>query len=413
MNKFYDLTSANDKSIGFDYQYYYFFYLLLGLEEGESIGLEVKDDIHIELTNDNQVFLQLKHTTQNSASGETKNITELDSDLWKTIYNWINVINDPNDGRTDFQEQVKFLEKTSFILVSNKSSNASNKLLSNIIDFNKVKLSLEKLIDYIRDLYNKTQNPTIKGYIDSLLNQSNEWLVKFFNKLRFELDQDNLVNKIKSRIKGKIVNESQIDDVFRLVDSQLRQDYYLNTKSHLKTIISFEDFYRDYRNFFNTGRSDKLPIRKKRIDFDKPLNEQIFIKQLLDIYAVSEKEQDKMLTLTQFMLNVHNHFDLWKKEGFVTKQQIEDFNDDCIRRWENIHDEVYRRIRLDMQLDQKQPEFRDLLECAGKCLDEIRKKELVFEDNNLDVEMSNGQFYLLSNAPRIGWLLDWEEKYAK
>lgn len=89
-----ETTAAEDKSIGFEYQYYYFLYLILGLETGETIGLEIKDDIHIDFQNGNQTLLQLKHSIQTDANGKIINLRESDSDLWKTIYNWIKVIND-------------------------------------------------------------------------------------------------------------------------------------------------------------------------------------------------------------------------------------------------------------------------------------------------------------------------------
>ncbi len=100
LRNFQDKTNAEDKSIGFDYQYYYFLYLLLGLEEGQKIGIEVKDDVHIDLNDGSQVLLQLKHSIQTNTSGKVVNLTERDSDLWKTISNWVNIINDPLDGRS-------------------------------------------------------------------------------------------------------------------------------------------------------------------------------------------------------------------------------------------------------------------------------------------------------------------------
>ncbi|WP_010500120.1 ABC-three component system protein [Paenibacillus elgii] len=413
MKKFQDKTSANDKSIGFDYQYYYFLYLLLGLEEGQAIGIEVKDDLHIDLSNGNQILLQLKHTLQTSASGAIINITERDSDLWKTIYNWINVINDENDGRKNMSDQIIFIEKTIFILVSNKSSNSNNKFLVKISEFNKGKLIIDDIVRYLKELHSTTESAEIKGYMSLLLKQPSKWLSKFFSKLHFELDQDDLIGKVKSRIKAKQVKETKIDDVFHAVDSKLREEYYFNTKSLSKTLISFEEFYKRYHIFFDKGRNNKLPIRKLPIHFDKPLKEQVFIQQLLEIYAIEEKALDKMLTLTEFMLQMYNHFDFWEKDGLITKQQIKDFNDDCVRKWENTHEEAHRKILLNIRLDNQQPEHRELIEAALKCLDEIKKKELVFDENPLDVEMSNGQFYLLSNEPRIGWHLNWEEKYKK
>lgn len=37
MRTFQDAANAENKSIGFDYQYYYFIYQLLGLEKGQKI----------------------------------------------------------------------------------------------------------------------------------------------------------------------------------------------------------------------------------------------------------------------------------------------------------------------------------------------------------------------------------------
>ena len=44
-------TSADAIAVAFDYQYYYFLFKLFSLNHGESVGLEVKDDVHTELNN--------------------------------------------------------------------------------------------------------------------------------------------------------------------------------------------------------------------------------------------------------------------------------------------------------------------------------------------------------------------------
>jgi hypothetical protein len=54
-----DKTSAEDKSIGFDYQYYYFLSKLLNLKKGQVLGLEVMDDVHSELNDNTKILVQL------------------------------------------------------------------------------------------------------------------------------------------------------------------------------------------------------------------------------------------------------------------------------------------------------------------------------------------------------------------
>ncbi len=89
-------TSADKTAIGFDYQYYFFLWKILSLRTGQSIGLEVKDDVHIE-TDKQNYFYQIKHSVQKKNDGGTINLTTSDEDLWKTISNWVKVIVDEND----------------------------------------------------------------------------------------------------------------------------------------------------------------------------------------------------------------------------------------------------------------------------------------------------------------------------
>ncbi len=68
--KYTEKTAADGASAGFDFQYYYFLYQLIRLRSNESIGLEVKDDVHLTLSDGTLVLLQLKHTVQKKTKGE-------------------------------------------------------------------------------------------------------------------------------------------------------------------------------------------------------------------------------------------------------------------------------------------------------------------------------------------------------
>ena len=94
-----DKTSAETKSIGFDYQYYFFLWKVLSLKHGETVGLEVKDDVHTELNDHTQILYQLKHTIKTNQNNLPINLSSLDKDLWKTLSNWVQVITDKADDR--------------------------------------------------------------------------------------------------------------------------------------------------------------------------------------------------------------------------------------------------------------------------------------------------------------------------
>jgi hypothetical protein len=124
---------------------------LLSLETGESVGLEVKDDVHTELNNSKQIFYQIKHTIQKKSDGTSTNLSTLDKDFWKTLSNWAKVISDKNDGRGKKNQQLIFLKKTSFVLASNKSSASNNKILKSIADLQIDQKSITKIKTVFKD----------------------------------------------------------------------------------------------------------------------------------------------------------------------------------------------------------------------------------------------------------------------
>ncbi len=119
-NKTQEQHTAGPIAIGFDYQLYLFMNLALELGPGEKIGFEVKDDIHIDKADGTTILYQAKHTVQQDSN---KNLTTLDSDLWKTLSNWVDFIKSN-------KENSNFLEKHSFILTTNKSENNNSFLIA-------------------------------------------------------------------------------------------------------------------------------------------------------------------------------------------------------------------------------------------------------------------------------------------
>ena len=108
MSSFQENVSADKTSIGFEYQFYYFIYKILGLKQGDKLGYEVKDDVHLELSNGEYILMQLKHSMKEKSDGSISNLTTKDIDLWKTIYNWINMINEIDEGKYNEEKLRKY-----------------------------------------------------------------------------------------------------------------------------------------------------------------------------------------------------------------------------------------------------------------------------------------------------------------
>ena len=224
---FTEQTSAKDIFIAFEYQYYYFLLQILKLKRGESAGMEVLDDVHTILKNDKQVLVQVKHTVQKTSKGQPISITELDSDLWKTFYNWTKVTSDKQMGRGTIASQLAFIKKTDFLLTSNKSLNESNQVISNIDKYKLGKISYKFLNSYIEKLNKNTLDKTIKGYITQVLSLSLRVREAFFLKVEFELDAQLPIELCKEVIREKMIDDNFVDTVFSSLDSNIRQDNFI------------------------------------------------------------------------------------------------------------------------------------------------------------------------------------------
>ncbi|MCY7919688.1 ABC-three component system protein [Bacillus vallismortis] len=421
-----EATAAEDKSIGFDYQYYYFLYLILGLGTGESIGLEVKDDIHIDFPDNKQTLLQLKHSVQTNAQGEIINLRESDTDLWKTIYNWVKVINDKTEGREKLDSRIEFIKRTDFILITNKAYNNKNQFLVNLEKLKEGKMDTKEFKDYFKKKYDLKLTKKVakessekKGedklllYIKEFLDQEDQWLEEFLKKLSFSLNEDDLIERIKLRIKAKFIPVNKIEDVFNSLDSNIRRDNYIAIKKGERIEYSFDNLHERYTRCFLVGRTDRRIIRRDKPSIEEIPEEQLFIKQLEDIGIISKEDddyQDQVIQRTIAKLITFNNLEKWKQEGELTSTEQESFDRESIYEWRVVFDRTYRRVKRKFREDSIVDEI-ELIDLANDCLDDVLSKKLNIQETQLDLEMSNGQYYLLSDKPLVGWRYDWGKRY--
>ncbi|OAJ69156.1 hypothetical protein [Gluconobacter cerinus] len=396
-----ETTSAEDKSIGFDFQYYYFLNQLLNLKSGQRVGFEVLDDVHIELADGTNLLVQLKHTVQTNAGGEPVNLTTLDADLWKSISNWCLLIADKVESRIDSTSQLAFLKKHSFLLASNKSSNAGNSFLTSIAKFWDESKSYAEFIDDIKSIKNSTVDKSIQGYINDLLNLDTVVSEAFLRKLSFALDRDEIIDLCKTSIAEKQIDASRIDDVFHAVDSEMRANSYNTVKSRRKVVISFDEFNLKYRRYFDKARSAGLIIRSITAPLPADLSGQTFIKQLIDIEDISENDLDFLTKYSTRRLQFQSNIERWIQDGDITQSDIDNLEQEAEAIWESQFLASYpgRRPTADEAV------------LARNILKEMRLINLELASEKLPITMSHGGIYELSDRPVIGWLLNWKDRY--
>jgi hypothetical protein len=392
-------TAADSILVAFDYQYYFFLWKLLSLRTGESVGLEVKDDVHTELNNNEQILYQVKHTVKTKSNGKPINVTESDIDLWKTLSNWSKIISDKNDDRSLEHLQLQFLKKTTFVLASNKSNAKNNRILNGIVNFQKDTVEIKELQELFKNFLSKSNDDKLKEFIEDVLNLKTPVFSKFAKKIAFELGEDDILKKCKDAIKADKIESHKVDDVFSKIDSAVRANNFINIKNGCKIQISFDDYYLKYRRFYDLARNEVLQIQEFTGTLPNNLESQIFIQQLIEIGDIDEENLEEISAFTIFKLKLQNNINIWLLNGEITDNEIESFKKDAIDQWHNKHRATFRHIT----------EESDYNNTGLNILDSMRGKKLTIAEQLLDTDISNGTFYDLSDIPQIGWRKDWKK----
>lgn len=395
-----DKHTAADKVVGFDYQFYCFMYLALNLKHGDRIGFEVKDDVHIDLPNGTTILYQAKHTILTKSDGTPENLTSLDNDLWKTISNWIDMI----------KSNKSILDNHEFCLVTNKSEE-NNKFIESLAAF-KNNLDVDKVINFIKQLKEKTKNREIKSYLNQFLSIGKKKMKQFLLRLTIETGTDDIINKIKDRIYEHCHQKDLVDSIFDSLAANLSMAKYLDIKDRRKFEITFDDFNERFGKCFKVAYENKpLPRRNFYLNIPEDLEAQIFIKQLLDIEDVVCGD-NQIIEYTTHMLQAVNNLEYWIENNFILPTDIEGFHKDAILKWRNEFRSKYRQIERKIKSGHPIVDFEDDIKELGiQLVDLLRKEDLLLIGKPLGIEFSNGYYYALSNTPEIGWHYDWEQKY--
>lgn len=393
---FADKTSADDTSIGFEYQYYYFLNTVLNLKVGQSAGLEVKDDVHTELNQDYNILYQLKHTVQTTASGAPKALAQLDVDLWKTLSNWSKVITDSAAGRKNFSDQIIFLRKTEFHLVSNKSPSSKNAFLTAIERYRNGEIEFEKVKNTISEIKANATGLTTIGYIADVQALDDKVAKVFFSKIYVELELNDIISKVKQSILEKAIDPARVDDTFKRLDSSIREDNFVTVKAGKAVIISFEQLMKRYRKIFEDSRSTRLQYATFKIDIPTDVFAQPFIQQLIKIDDISDDEEEIAIEYTRHKLRFSRQILQWLQDGDLVSDEVKALHTDVTIRWGNEHRSAFKACP---------PE--KILTAAQEVLKIMRREKFRLGTTELDTQMSNGELYDLSDRSEIGWHKEW------
>lgn len=407
--------SAADIFVAFEYQWDYFVLMLLKENDDDAtVSFELRDDVDTQ-TEEGITLYQIKHSVRKSSKGETINLSNRDTDLWKTISIWMKYIDDEPD----------ILENTKFQLITNKAI-SKNKFVEAIEAFHNTH-SVEDLKSAIVTIKEseRTEKSKIKSdnsvtnhlnvaqIITDLLNKT--YLNEFCSRIYILKTSDVLEEDIKRIMSNRFgLNHNRIDWVYDQLMTKLRNDSIDNIKSGKSVTYNGAVFKERYQSILDIGRR-KIYFKDCSInDFEGNFRELLFMKQLFSVYYVKENEVDRMSRLTLSWLRFNNNFHELCNDNILINEDVNNLTKDILSAWDNCYNKKYRKI-TEMSTD-------DELSEAGCCtIDDMREKLFSLAETPLGNQLSEGCIYYYSNSateiipdlPLIGWHRDWKNKFKK
>ena len=392
---------------GYDYQFLYFISRLLKMvDKRDVVSYEKYDDVSM-LSGETLVYYQLKHTIGGSPQNPV-NLRLRDHDLLKTIAVWIDITKKQKEDK-----QIDFLESNKFVLVTNKKSE-SNPFWKELQKYQMGEISFDEMKAFYTKVYDDTKEAKDVEGKEKKENQTRVYL-----KCLIDFDYADLLLKSMSicfepDLKGDILDslehnkniphknvEEAFHELFGLIKDK-SSSCKINSYKRDEFSIAFDRISQKYR-----GRKFSFK-RNTMTELPSQLEEQVFIKQLIDVEDIEYDDKNAIVEYTNEKYDYINSVILAIKNDEVSAEEVEIVRNDAVSYWRKKYNYYMKRVNLD--------DNDKIIEKSSDLLNDIRDKNIYFVEKELETYFSNGCFYYLSDKdeehePQIGWRPGWEEKY--
>lgn len=394
--KIFEKIAADKSQLGFDYQDLVCLEYLIDMKPGETVGLEVFDDVHHERVTGTNVLVQVKHSVSDGSA-----LTNRDVDLWKTLYNWSKALD------------VLSTSDIEFIFFTNKKKTNQNGIVKLISTDQPDILALVKIISEIKidiDAKEKAkddgaaENP-IKKYVDHIHTLSDTKKKSLLDKISMIFSADDIFERLTKKVEFFAINETESLDVVHSLVGVFREQKYKLIKSGGKVLID----YKKFRNVFQFDRIIKIS-QDRKIDFSRyhqfknannidPKNG-LFAKQLADIDISPQEITEHAIEYAATSMFIQKLI----VDGEFSESENSSINEEVFYGWRSLHRQLYNQYEVETNVEHKR--------VARDCLYKIEGIPVQVANSPLSRAMVAAKGIELSDMCRIGWRKDWHELYG-
>lgn len=282
---------------GFDYQFLYFINRLLKMaDKRDDVSYEKYDDVSMS-SEEGLVYFQLKHTI-GGRNQKTVNLSLRDYDLWKTLAVWIDITN-----KQDEDKRIDFLESNSFVLVTNKNP-VNNPFWMELQKYQKGEMSFDELKKFYTKVYDETgeskrkevngqKGKTTKGYIKCLIDF--DYADQLLKSMSICFEPDLKKEILESLELNKNIPHKNVEEAYQELLGMIRDKYY----SDQKDSYTREEFSKVFDRICQKYRERKFTFKRNTMTKLPPhLEDQVFIKQLMDVEDISLEDDPLIVEYT-------------------------------------------------------------------------------------------------------------------
>lgn len=395
-NSFFEQVAADKNQLGFEYQDLVCLEYLIDLKPGETVGLEVFDDVHHERVSGTKALVQVKHSVSDDST-----LTNRDIDLWKTLHNWSSAL------------EALATENIEFIFFTNKKKTNQSGIIQLLESKNKDTSQLFDTVSEIKqDIDDKEQNKVdgaaanpIKKYVDHINGLTDSKKKGLFSKITMVFSADDILKRLAEKVEYFSVSKTDsLEVVYQLIGVFKKQKYEL-----IKSGKKFKIDYATFRKDFQFNRIIEI-ARVREVDFSrysqfKNVNtidpkDGEFAKQLSDIDISSEQITEYAMEYAATNMFIQKLI----ADGNFSTIENSSINDEIFQGWKSISKEIYNLAKINNESEHKQT--------ARDCLYKTGGQQVQVSNSFLSRGMVEGKAIELSDIHRIGWRKDWKDLYG-
>lgn len=393
---FFEQVAADKSQLGFDYQDLVCLEYLIDIKPGETVGLEVFDDVHHGRIDGGKALIQVKHSINDGTA-----LTNRDKDLWKTLHHWREALDLLGSSDIEF---IFFTnkKKTSQVGIVHFMDLEQPDMPAIFKAINEIKLDLdstakEKAVD-------AAENP-IKKYVDFIYGLNDTKKEELFSKIRLIFSTEDIFCRLAKKIEFFSISEDQSSDVLHHLIGVFGEKKYKLIKSNRKVLIDYTTFRKEFQfdRIIKISQDRKIDFSRyhqfKNINSIDPKNG-LFAKQLADINFSAED-----ITVHAIEYAATNMF-IQKLivAGEFSESEDRAINEEVFHGWKSLHDSLYDRDGIDTNSEH--------LRVARNCVRGLVNISVTVANSSLPRTMVTGKGIQLSDICRIGWQKDWKNIYG-